>query len=94
MSCAASLADPGVERITVRQSAYLRNHLFAPLGMSETKTVDFIDEARDGPARGYVFAFGHPIRGPGGSLAGTSLLIITVRTVAILRNRRTVDFGG
>jgi CubicO group peptidase (beta-lactamase class C family) len=46
--------------------AYLRNRLFAPLGMSATKTVDFIDEARDGPARGYVFAFGHRIRAPGG----------------------------
>ena len=46
--------------------AYLRNHLFAPLGMTATKTVDFVDEARDGPALGYVFAFGHGFRAPGG----------------------------
>ena len=46
--------------------AYLRNHLFAPLGMMATKTVDFVDEARDGPALGYVFAFGHRFRAPGG----------------------------
>ena len=46
--------------------AYSRNHLFAPLGMRATKTVDFIDEASDGPARGYVFAFGQRIRAPGG----------------------------
>jgi len=46
--------------------AYLRNHLFAPLGMRATKTVDFVDEARDGPALGYVFAFGHGFRAPGG----------------------------
>ena len=46
--------------------AYLRNHLFAPLGMRATKTVDFVDEARDGLALGYVFAFGYGIRAPGG----------------------------
>ena len=46
--------------------AYLRNQLFAPLGMRATKTVDVIDEASDGPARGYVFAFGQHIRAPGG----------------------------
>lgn len=46
--------------------AYLRNHLFAPLGMRATKTVDFVDEARDGTAPGYVFAFGRRIQAPGG----------------------------
>jgi hypothetical protein len=62
-----SVAARLVEKVSGESfDAYLRNHLFAPLGMSETKTVDFIDEARDGPARGYVFAFGHPIRAPGG----------------------------
>ena len=46
--------------------AYLRNHLFAPLGMKATKTVDLVDEARDDLALGYVFAFGHAVRAPGG----------------------------
>jgi CubicO group peptidase (beta-lactamase class C family) len=46
--------------------AYLRNHLFVRLGMPATKTVDFVDEARDGVASGYVFAFGYGLRAPGG----------------------------
>jgi CubicO group peptidase (beta-lactamase class C family) len=46
--------------------AYLRNHLFTPLGMRATRTVDFVDEARDGVAPGHVFAFGRRIRAPGG----------------------------
>ncbi|MBB6096262.1 CubicO group peptidase (beta-lactamase class C family) [Povalibacter uvarum] len=45
---------------------YMRTQVFLPLGMTETRTVDFVDERRHGIARGHVYAFGHAFIAPGG----------------------------
>ncbi|MEP7209199.1 MAG: serine hydrolase domain-containing protein [Alphaproteobacteria bacterium] len=38
---------------------YMRDHVFLPLGMADTFTVDVQDEQRDGAPRGHIYAFGH-----------------------------------
>jgi CubicO group peptidase (beta-lactamase class C family) len=62
-----SLAARLVEVVSVQAfDDYLLAQVFAPAGMTATKTVDFVNEVRDGVAQGHVYAFGRPIAAPGG----------------------------
>ena len=63
---------------------YLEEHIFEPLDMNASRTVGWMDEARDGMARGTVFAYGKAIAAPGVDffIDGAGGVISTARDLA------------
>jgi CubicO group peptidase (beta-lactamase class C family) len=66
-------------------SDYLRDHIFVPLGMTSTKTIDRVDELRDGAPSGHVLAFGHyfPMSSPAFFVNGAGGVLTTPRDYLI-----------
>jgi CubicO group peptidase (beta-lactamase class C family) len=64
---------------------YLRDHIFVPLGMTSTKTVDRVDELHDGAPSGHVRAFGHyfPMPSPAFFVNGAGGVLTTPRDYLI-----------
>jgi CubicO group peptidase (beta-lactamase class C family) len=63
---------------------YLEEQIFEPLGMINTRTVDWMDEPRDGAAYGHIFAFGKAFAAPGPDffINGAGGLISTAQDMA------------
>ncbi len=65
-------------------AGYLQNHIFAPLGMSHTVTLDRVRETRDGAGRGHGQAFGRyfPVSSPPFFVNGAGGVLTTPRDYA------------
>lgn len=63
---------------------YLQEQIFGPLSMNASRTVGWMDESRDGVARGTIFAFGRAIAAPGVDffIDGAGGVISTARDLA------------
>jgi CubicO group peptidase (beta-lactamase class C family) len=60
-------------------SAYMRTNIFLPLDMTDTATVDFMDEDRDHVPLGHLYAFGRafPIKAPPYFINGAGGVVTT-----------------
>jgi CubicO group peptidase (beta-lactamase class C family) len=78
---------------------YMREHVFAPLGMNSTTTVDRTDDLDGKVPLGHVFAFGHalPVRAPAFFLNGAGGVVTTAADMArwlIAQNNGGVGVNG
>ncbi|HEY8537389.1 MAG TPA: serine hydrolase domain-containing protein [Steroidobacteraceae bacterium] len=75
-----------VEKVSGQEfGVYLRERIFVPLGMTNTSTVDHVDEARDGAAKGHIRLFGRffPISSPKFFVNGAGGVLTTPRDYSI-----------